>query len=80
MPEAMAAAPQVVLAGLRDASWHASIGRGGKFHIAILDEKGGAYPACNRNALLVEDELIPAPRVSLFSRCARPGCRARWPK
>jgi len=70
----MDAAPARVY--LRDASWHNTIGRGGKYHWPTdYDE---ARAACSRRIMLNDDAWQDAVAVPDYMRCTSSGCRGRW--
>jgi hypothetical protein len=75
------------LAGTRDASWYACPGKASVYHVAVKID-GTWMPACNttlrhghmaghKGAILVDESLIDAKDAR--SRCARRGCKQRWP-
>lgn len=67
---------------LRDASWHATIGRASQFHWPRLEDP--ALAACSSNTVLLSGEDTgwlsgedPAD-VSQTLRCRRRGCAEKW--
>lgn len=63
-----------VLASMRDASWYDRPGVARRYHVMMVD--GGA--GCSR-MLPLQEIATDARRVPESLRCARAGCKSRWP-
>ena len=75
--------PYAGRAALRDASWFASPGRAGRYHV-VADDGGSA--CCGMPLVLddsrfgtVRDQTADPATVESWLRCQRPGCKQRWP-
>jgi hypothetical protein len=59
----------------RDASWTASNGRGGRYH---LERGQTGYAMCSSRVVLDKKSGLPTAQVPGVSSCMKSGCRQGW--